>query len=146
LSTTSFQGAAFTFNASSYLAFIRSLRIQPFPSSIPFPTFDHALKDPTPSPHPILPHHRIVVIEGLYTLADKGDWREAAELMDVKIFVECDTSMARERVVRRNFEAGVEDTLEKTIVRGTFGSLSSGLSSLSVLSHSQKLMGTRVVN
>lgn len=122
------QGAAFTFNARSYLEFIKTLRTIPGPSAIPFPTFDHALKDPLPSPTPILSHHRVIVVEGLYCLANQGDWNEASELFDVKIFVECDRAMARERVIKRNFEAGVEPTLEQTIVRGKLCSRKARLS------------------
>ncbi|GAA5961991.1 hypothetical protein JCM10213_008669 [Rhodosporidiobolus nylandii] len=102
------RGAAFTFDADSYVAFVRSLRCQPFLPSLPFPNFDHALKDPSPSPCPILPIHRIVVIEGLYTLLDVEPWREAAALLDERIWVDVERETARKRLITRHLQTGVE--------------------------------------
>lgn len=115
------QGAHWTFNLESYLAFLTALRkplLPDPPAPISFPTFSHALKDPQVSPFPVMPHHRIVIVEGLYTLLDKPGWRDAANLFDLRVWVECDREVARDRVIRRNFEAGIVDTLEKCIERG----------------------------
>ncbi|ORY34062.1 P-loop containing nucleoside triphosphate hydrolase protein [Naematelia encephala] len=114
------RGAAFTFNLPSYLTFIQQLRLPLIPCppiGIPYPTFDHALKDPRPSPTPITPRHRIIIIEGLYTLLSKDGWRQCAEMMDLRIFVDVDPEEARQRVIRRNFEAGIVDNLEKCAER-----------------------------
>ncbi|WVQ99329.1 hypothetical protein IAU59_006461 [Kwoniella sp. CBS 9459] len=109
------RGAAFTFDQQSYHSFLLSLR-QPLSSpnakSIPFPTFDHALKDPSIAPIAIHPRHRIIVIEGLYTLLDREGWRDSAEMADMRVWVEVDRAEARSRVVRRNFEAGIVDSIE----------------------------------
>lgn len=116
------QGAAFTFNLPSYLNFLQHLRIplipDPAPLGIPFPTFDHALKDPSPSPFPILPQHRIVIIEGLYTMLDKPGWRDCAEMMDMRVWVESDREVCRRRLIKRNYEAGVVDDLKACEKRG----------------------------
>ncbi|WVQ80656.1 hypothetical protein IAT38_002761 [Cryptococcus sp. DSM 104549] len=114
------RGAAFTFNLPAYTTFLQQLRLPLSPTppaSIPFPTFDHALKDPTWSPSPILPRHRIVLIEGLYTLLDDPGWRECAEEADLKVWVDVDEAVARERVIKRNWEAGIVDSLEKCAER-----------------------------
>ncbi|GAA5967122.1 hypothetical protein JCM11641_000447 [Rhodosporidiobolus odoratus] len=105
------RGAAFTFDAAAYVAFVRSLRSQPFLDTLPFPNFDHALKDPTPSPVPILPTHHIVVIEGLYTLLDVAPWTEAVEKLDERIWVEADRKVARRRLVARHLQTRVETEL-----------------------------------
>lgn len=110
------RGAAFTFNLPSYLAFLQSLRLPLSPNppiGIPFPTFDHALKDPSTSPHPILPRHRIVLIEGLYTMLDRDGWRDCAEMMDMRVWVECDREVCRARTVERNFAAGIVASREE---------------------------------
>ncbi|WWD17380.1 hypothetical protein CI109_101821 [Kwoniella shandongensis] len=112
------RGAAFTFDLPSYHTFLSLLRlpIDPHastPLGIPFPTFSHSTKDPQPSPYPILSRHRIILIEGLYTLLDQVGWKECAEMMDVKVYVDVDEEEARGRVVRRNFEAGIVDSIEK---------------------------------
>ncbi|CAD6573675.1 MAG: hypothetical protein TREMPRED_000887 [Tremellales sp. Tagirdzhanova-0007] len=114
------RGAPFTFDLSSYHAFLVQLRIPLLPHpppGIPFPTFDHALKDPSPGPEPIRPQHRIVVIEGLYTLLDRDGWRECAEMMDVRVYIEVEAAVSRDRVIKRNFQAGIVDSLEKCAER-----------------------------
>lgn len=115
------QGAAFTFNAQSFTDFVLSLKMtEPLSASskIPFPTFSHALKDPTPSLEPLEGHHRIVIIEGLYTFLDVEPWRRAAEVLDLRVFIDVDPRTARERLVRRCLAEGIEDTLEKAVERG----------------------------
>lgn len=115
------KGAAFTFNLPSYLVFLQHLRLPLTPNpplGIPFPTFDHALKDPAPSPFPILPQHRIIVIEGLYTMLDKSGWRECAEMMDMRVWVETDREVCRRRLIKRNFGAGIVSDLKACEERG----------------------------
>lgn len=48
-----------------------------------------------------------MVIEGNYVALDKGEWREAGELMDEIWFVEVGEDMARGRLVRRHVASGV---------------------------------------
>ncbi|WVN88313.1 uncharacterized protein L203_103518 [Cryptococcus depauperatus CBS 7841] len=114
------RGAAFTFDLSSYLAFLSLLRLPLHPNppkEIPFPTFDHAAKDPAPSAYPILPRHRIIVVEGLYTLLDMPGWRKCADMMDIGVWVDVEEEIARERVIKRNWEAGIVESLEKCVER-----------------------------
>ena len=111
-STTNAQGAAFTFDQQKYLQFVTALR-SPTPD-IPFFLFDHALKDPSPSPSPVGLHHQIVIVEGLYTLLDQPGWREAADIMDMRIWIEVEREVARRRLVERNFAAGISDTRQAT--------------------------------
>lgn len=103
------RGAAFTFDQGAYAAFVAALR-RPLASDtepIGFPTFDHAAKDPAPSDTPILPQHRIVIVEGLYTLLDAPGWRECAAQMDLRVWVEVPRDVVRARVLKRNTEAGI---------------------------------------
>ncbi len=74
---------------------------------LPFPTFDHAAKDPAPSPAPIEAHHRVVVIEGLYTMLDAPGWRGAAAAMDLRVWVEVPRAICLRRTLRRNLAAGI---------------------------------------
>lgn len=117
------QGAHFTFDQTGYQTFLGllSIPISTAPSEIPFPTFDHAMKDPTLSPIPITLKDRMIVIEGLYTLFDLPGWKECAEMMDFKIWVDVNEETARRRLVKRNFEAGVFDSLEACAARGECG-------------------------
>ncbi|CAK9786645.1 P-loop containing nucleoside triphosphate hydrolase protein [Cutaneotrichosporon oleaginosum] len=103
------RGAAHTFDQPSYCAFVRELRKPTRPSSpsLPFPTFDHAAKDPAPAACPIEPTHRVVVIEGLYTLYDAAGWRDAAAAMDLRVWVEVPRDICLRRTLRRNLAAGI---------------------------------------
>jgi hypothetical protein len=112
------RGAAFTFDSVAYTSFVLSLRKIPLLPSIPFPTFSHSLKDPTLSPFTIKPHHRIVVIEGLYCLLDVEPWKSSVDVLDERVWVECERAVARERLVRRHLKEGVEDQLDKAEGRG----------------------------
>jgi pantothenate kinase len=87
--------------------------------SVDFPTFEHHIKDPVPSAVPLLPSNRIVIIEGLYTILDEPGWKEISEQIDFSIYVDTPRSIARERCIKRNFAAGLADTLEATVLRGT---------------------------
>ncbi|CDZ97529.1 Predicted panthothenate kinase/uridine kinase-related protein [Phaffia rhodozyma] len=105
------RGAHFTFDAPAYYQFIQSLRSPTHADqAIPFPTFSHSLKDPSPSEQPIEPSDDLVLIEGLYVLLDISPWSEAAALLDAKIWIEADHTLTRERLIRRHIETGVEQT------------------------------------
>lgn len=66
----------------------------------------------------MLPQHRIIIIEGLYTLLDQEGWREAAQEMDMRVFVSVNRAVARERCIKRNFAAGLSVSEEATAHRG----------------------------
>jgi pantothenate kinase len=87
-------------------------------SPLGFPTFEHHIKDPVPSAVPLLPSNRIVIIEGLYTILDEPGWTEVSDHIDLSIYVDTLRSVARERCIKRNFAAGLADTLEATAYRG----------------------------
>ena len=112
------RGAAFTFDSAGYVDFVLALRRTPPLTSIPFRTFSHSLKDPQPGPFPIEPHHRIVVIEGLYALLNVEPWRQATDVLDERVWVECDRETARQRLVRRHLLEGVEYEQDKAEARG----------------------------
>ncbi|KAJ3564715.1 hypothetical protein NP233_g8115 [Leucocoprinus birnbaumii] len=113
------RGAHWTFNGQSYVEFIHSLRKDITPSTpiITAPSFDHAIKDPTPDAVSIHPHHRIVVIEGLYTFLSIEPWVEASKLLDERWFVSVDAIKARERLVSRHVVTGVAKDMKEAIWR-----------------------------
>ncbi|CAE6347898.1 unnamed protein product [Rhizoctonia solani] len=129
------RGAAFTFDAASYVKFITSLRqsassrITPPPqtSIIYAPTFDHALKDPAPNGQTILPSHRIVLIEGLYTFIDTPEWKPAGEALDERWLVDIDIPEATRRLVQRHVVTGVAKDLEEANWRAENNDMPNGL-------------------
>jgi pantothenate kinase len=66
----------------------------------------------------LLPAHRIVLVEGLYTCLNINGWEDCAGLMDLRIWVDVDRETARRRVISRNFAAGISESLEKCAERG----------------------------
>jgi pantothenate kinase len=71
-----------------------------------------------PSTQPILSSHRIIIIEGLYTLLDRPGWDECARVMDLRIWIEVERAVARKRLIGRNFEVAIVDDLERCTYRG----------------------------
>jgi pantothenate kinase len=97
------RGAAFTFDGEAYATFLASVResIRADGLSILAPSFSHELKDPTPDAIAILPHHRIVIFEGLYVLLDVEPWRRAARMLDERWIVTVTRDTARRRLIKR---------------------------------------------
>lgn len=113
------RGAAFTFDAGSYLELVTQLRkpISPETPTIYAPSFDHAVKDPVSNDIAVPPTARIIVFEGLYTALDADGWRDAHALMDEVWFVDADIETATQRVAKRNFAAGISATFEESLAR-----------------------------
>jgi pantothenate kinase len=55
----------------------------------------------------IHPHHRIVIIEGLYTFLGVEPWGEAGRILDERWWVNCEEEAARKRLVKRHVVTGV---------------------------------------
>ena len=122
------RGAAFTFDAASFLKLVRALRepIAPETKTLRAPSFDHALKDPVQDDIPILPSARIVVFEGNYLSLGQGDWKVAAELMDELCFVNVDLAVARRRLISRHVKAGIASTEAEAAKRADENDLVNG--------------------
>lgn len=124
------RGAHWTFDGEGYVAFVRALRQPRHPSlssgpspgsdesdAVYAPSFDHALKDPTPRAVAVHPHHRIVLIEGLYGFLGIEPWREAAEMLDERWWLDVSEEEAEQRLVARHVRSGVAGNLEEAIWR-----------------------------
>ena len=105
------RGAPHTFNASKYVELVKALK-EGVTRTISAPSFDHSLKgmhsivrrltsDPVEEDIPILPSHRIVVLEGNYVHLTVPPWDQASNLLDEKWFILVKKEIARGRVVRR---------------------------------------------
>ena len=102
------RGSHWTFDGASYVSFVRALRDMTIGTSvITAPSFDHALKDPTPDAVSIYPYHRIVIIEGLYVFLAIKPWSEGGLLLDERWFIQIDPVEARRRLVKRHVLSGV---------------------------------------
>ncbi|KAF8474898.1 P-loop containing nucleoside triphosphate hydrolase protein [Kalaharituber pfeilii] len=102
------RGAPFTFDPTSLLDFAKLLKSESPPiTKRTAPSFDHAVKDPTPNAIPINPTHRIIIFEGLYLALDFPIWRDIAESMDQIWFIEVPREVARRRLIARHVAAGI---------------------------------------
>lgn len=103
------RGIHWTFDSQGYLQFVQKLReeISPETRIITAPSFDHALKDPTPDAVQIHPEHRLIIIEGLYAALDVDLWGDAARLLDERWFLQLNIEEAQRRLVKRHIVSGV---------------------------------------
>jgi pantothenate kinase len=111
------RGSHWTFDAHGYVSFIRKVRKRVLhgesAATITAPTFDHAAKDPCPHAVTILPEHRIVIIEGLYTFLSLPPWVDAGILLDERWLIELDPIVASNRLVKRHVMSGIANNLEE---------------------------------
>jgi pantothenate kinase len=110
------RGSHWTFDAHGYVSFICQSREPVLPgatTTITAPSFDHAVKDPCPHAITILPEHRIIIVEGLYTFLSLSPWVDAGKLLDERWLVELDPTVASNRLVKRHVQSGVAKDLEE---------------------------------
>ena len=123
------RGAAFTFDADAFVVWVEQLH-QPASGAdlptLPAPTFSHAEKDPVADGVVIRPHHKIVIVEGLYCNLDVEPWRRATMCWDLRWFVEVSEAEARARLTRRHVEAGLAADAEAAQHRADTNDLPNG--------------------
>ncbi|KAF1921736.1 P-loop containing nucleoside triphosphate hydrolase protein [Ampelomyces quisqualis] len=122
------RGAAFTFDGQSFFSLVKRLRepICPETQTLYAPSFDHAIKDPVDNDIAIAASVRIVIFEGNYCALDKEPWRDAADLMDERWFVDVDFDVARERLIHRHVKAGIAANEEEAGKRADENDLVNG--------------------
>lgn len=69
--------------------------------------------DPVEADIPILPSHRLVILEGNYIHLTAPPWDQATRLLDEKWFILVEKEVARERVVERHVMTGVAGSNEE---------------------------------
>lgn len=112
------RGAHWTFDGEGYVEFVQKLRSNEL-HNVPLkgPTFSHSTKDPVEDDLVVEPHHRIIILEGLYVFLSVPPWRAAADLLDERWFVEVDIKEARKRIVARHVRTGVTSSEETALER-----------------------------
>ncbi|KAI1789180.1 P-loop containing nucleoside triphosphate hydrolase protein [Ganoderma leucocontextum] len=124
------RGAHWTFDGEGYVGFVRALRrpihatpatpganASPANQTVYAPSFDHAKKDPVFDSIPVYPHHRLVILEGLYTFLKTEPWSAASELLDERWWVDINEETAEKRLVVRHVKTGVAKDMEEAIWR-----------------------------
>jgi pantothenate kinase len=90
------------------------------------PSFSHSLKDPVFDDIVVRPHHRIVIIEGLYALLGTDPWVKAANLLDERWFVTVNAELGKHRLCTRHVETGVAADWEEAVWRADNNDIPSG--------------------
>ena len=80
--------------------FIESLQALSEGKALSWPKYDRQIHDPVPDAITV-PEQGMLLIEGNYVLLDEDGWRDLSKLAALTIFVECDESFARKRVLAR---------------------------------------------
>lgn len=134
------RGIHWTFDGKGYVEFVKALRLPlsspaspPDIKAITAPAFSHALKDPTPDAVSVHQHHRLVLIEGLYTFLSIEPWSEASALLDERWFLHVDETEACRRLVKRHVETGICLNEEDARLRAEGNDLPSGYFSFELL-------------
>ena len=104
------RGARFTFDARAFVKMVADVQRMAGVNSVWGPTFDHALKDPTPDGVEIAPEVQVVFVEGNYVLLKDTVWSRIGELTDESWFVLGDSAEIVERIVKRHLAAGIAST------------------------------------
>ncbi|KAH9850634.1 P-loop containing nucleoside triphosphate hydrolase protein [Lenzites betulinus] len=125
------RGAHWTFDGEGYVTFVRALREPITPGLVQTadgtpeargqivyaPSFSHEKKDPVFDALAVYPHHRLVILEGLYTFLAIPPWSSAAALLDERWYIEISEEDAERRLVARHVRTGVAKDLEEAIWR-----------------------------
>jgi len=113
------RGAEWTFDPRGFGQLLSRLA-QDAKEPVQAPTFDHAVKDPVQGGVVILPQHRIVIVEGIYTHLNYGLWATLALphfTPDCRWFIDCPADVCEARTVKRHVESGISPNLHEGKVR-----------------------------
>jgi pantothenate kinase len=107
------KGGRDSFDAASLAAAIRDL--QTSGGMVSLPVYSRRVHDPVPGGLTIGPGTSIVVVEGNFLLEETPPWDEVSRALHPRLFLECDISAARQRVIERHIRGGLspEDAARK---------------------------------
>ncbi|KAK2024050.1 phosphoribulokinase/uridine kinase [Colletotrichum zoysiae] len=120
------RGAPWTFDGPGVVRLVRQLRASAGLRPVRAPTFDHELGDPVPCGLTVGADVEVCVVEGNYLLADEEPWGRIAPLVDDRWLVRVEPTLARDRVAARHVAAGIEDTMEKALLRAESNDMVNG--------------------
>uniref|UniRef100_A0A0G4FBH0 Phosphoribulokinase/uridine kinase domain-containing protein n=1 Tax=Chromera velia CCMP2878 TaxID=1169474 RepID=A0A0G4FBH0_9ALVE len=127
------RGSEWTFDAEGFGALLEQLRSsgeskEDTGTVVQAPTFDHALKDPSPGGVTVRPEHLLVFCEGNYLLLEKEPWvGSVRRFIDVPVFVDTPVEEAERRVVLRHVTSGICDSPESAKERWDMNDLPNAL-------------------
>eukprot|EP01060_Flectonema_neradi_P039459 TRINITY_DN8701_c0_g1_i1.p1 TRINITY_DN8701_c0_g1~~TRINITY_DN8701_c0_g1_i1.p1 ORF type:complete len:177 (+),score=24.44 TRINITY_DN8701_c0_g1_i1:68-598(+) len=95
------RGAHWTFDAEAL--YDKLVEVKSSKCDVSFPSFDHSIGDPDPTGITIPSSAQIIVVEGNYLLFKEIErWERVSSQFDWSIFLQCDQSIATERLIARH--------------------------------------------
>ncbi len=98
------KGGPESFDVESLAAAVR--RLQSGGAAVSLPVYDRRVHDPVADGITIGPGTSIVLIEGNYLLEPRPPWDAVSDLLQLKMFLQCDPAAARERIIDRHIRGG----------------------------------------
>mmetsp|Transcript_23524 Transcript_23524/g.51628 ORF Transcript_23524/g.51628 Transcript_23524/m.51628 type:complete len:288 (+) Transcript_23524:173-1036(+) len=108
------RGAHWTFDAEAFVRCVQQVRDT---GCADVPSFDHAVGDPMQGDIKVLPHHRVVLVEGNYVLLDIAPWDQLKQIFDDTWYVDVDIDVAMDRVFRRQTGNGLDPDVSRGRIR-----------------------------
>lgn len=98
------KGAPETFDASAFLALVRSIRNAS--ETIWCPAFDRTIDTAVADRVSVVPADVVVVVEGNYLLLDRAPWGSLSEAFDAVAYLDVPDEIRRSRLIARHVEFG----------------------------------------
>ena len=105
LGLLSLKGAPQTFDATSFVGYLRRLRDDPG-ATVLWPDFDRSAERTVPDAISILASTRLVITEGNYLLVEQSPWDEVRELLDQVWYLDVPADILRQRLIDRAMAYG----------------------------------------
>ncbi|KXH34584.1 phosphoribulokinase/uridine kinase [Colletotrichum simmondsii] len=120
------RGAPWTFDGQAVVDLVRQLRASAGLRPVLAPTFDHKVKDPVSDGLTVEADVQVCIVEGNYLLVDDEPWNQIADLVDERWLVKVEPTLALRRVAARHLAAGIEETMEKALIRAESNDMVNG--------------------
>ena len=99
------KGAPHTFDAEGFIALLQYVREAD--GDVQAPTYSRKIEDVVDDGPVIGANVPIVVVEGNYLLLDEPRWAGVRPLLDLRLFLDVDKHVVRERLLKRHAEHGL---------------------------------------
>jgi pantothenate kinase len=94
------------FDTYDVAALVKDLKNFAAGQTVSFPIYSRKLHDPVPDSLRVETRSALLLVEGLWLLADQGDWASVKPLLDYCYFIDSDKERTRAAVLQRHMNGG----------------------------------------
>lgn len=94
------------FDTYDVAALVNDLKTYAKGESVRFPVYSRQLHDPVPGQIRVEAQSSLLLLEGLWLLADHGEWGQVRPLLDYCYYIDSDKERTREAVLKRHMTGG----------------------------------------